>query len=248
MLILLFGFIAGSLIGLFGIGGVILVPLLVTVAGMDLHTAMASTSFSFLLPGIVGVAAYHRKKLVPLPELGWLSVGLVPAAFFGAKLNAALGSNILTILLGSLVGLSGLHALLHRSAPNQTSATQTDTRKLPRPLYILMGLAVGVGSTLTGTGGPVILVPILLALGAAPIAAVGLSQGAQLPIAVLASIAFYLEGNLDLALGLKLGISQAFGVLLGAWIAPKLPAARLKKLIAVALLGVGALIVAKVLR
>jgi len=45
----LFGLIAGLLIGAAGIGGVILVPLLVYVAGIDIHTSIAASvaAFSF---------------------------------------------------------------------------------------------------------------------------------------------------------------------------------------------------------
>ena len=60
-LITLIGLLAGTLIGAIGIGGVILVPLLSFLLGLDLHIAMSASSFSFLFPGIVGTFTYAYK-------------------------------------------------------------------------------------------------------------------------------------------------------------------------------------------
>ena len=54
----LFGLIAGLLIGAAGIGGVILVPLLVYVAGIDIHTSIAASVAAFFVSGLVGTVVY----------------------------------------------------------------------------------------------------------------------------------------------------------------------------------------------
>ncbi len=51
----------GLLIGTVGIGGILLAPMLVYIAGIDLHLAMATSSLSFLFAGIAGTVAYARK-------------------------------------------------------------------------------------------------------------------------------------------------------------------------------------------
>ena len=64
LLLTLIGLLAGILIGTIGIGGVILVPLLSFVLGIDLHIAMSASSLSFLFPGIVATLTYANKRSI----------------------------------------------------------------------------------------------------------------------------------------------------------------------------------------
>src|SRR5262249_10347729 len=52
--------VSGLLIGCVGIGGVLLVPVL-TLAGVDVHAAIAASMFSFIFSGLIGVWLYQRK-------------------------------------------------------------------------------------------------------------------------------------------------------------------------------------------
>jgi len=94
MLVTLIGLLAGLLIGTIGIGGVILVPLLSFVLGFDLHVAMAASSLSFLFPGIVGTLTYAKKRSIVWEKVLWLSVGIIPAALLGARVNTHLNTDV----------------------------------------------------------------------------------------------------------------------------------------------------------
>jgi uncharacterized protein len=56
---------------------------------------------------------------------------------------------------------------------------------------------VGVASAVTGTGGSVLLVPVLLWLELPVLTAIGLSQAIQLPIALTATVGSTVYGVLD---------------------------------------------------
>ena len=60
--IVLIGLLTGTLIGTVGVGGILLTPLLIYILGTELHIAQATSSFSFLFTGIVGVIVYARRK------------------------------------------------------------------------------------------------------------------------------------------------------------------------------------------
>jgi uncharacterized membrane protein YfcA len=231
--LLILGLVTGTLIGTVGIGGILLSPLLTYIIGIDLHLAMAVSSWSFLFTGIVGTTAYAGKRTISWRMAGWLSVGIVPAAIFGARINTALPTTVLTIILAALIAFSGLNALYRQPI------TKADKAEMSYALLILIGLGVGFGSALTGTGGPVLLVPILILLEVPALAAIGVSQVIQLPVAAFASIGFGLYGQIDFALGTILGIIQAVGVVLGAQIAHRVPARQLRKIVAIALISVG---------
>jgi uncharacterized membrane protein YfcA len=64
MLYFIVASITGMLIGMVGIGGILLAPMLVYLADIDLHIAMATSSWSFLFTGIAGTVAYARKGTI----------------------------------------------------------------------------------------------------------------------------------------------------------------------------------------
>jgi hypothetical protein len=103
----------------------------------------------------------------------------------------------------------------------------------------------GYGSAMSGTGGPLLLVPILVWLKMPVLTAVGLSQVIQLPIAALATWGNLVYGNVDIAVGLGIAILLMAGVAAGARIAHWVPARVLRRIVALVLLAVGALIVTR---
>ncbi len=238
--IILIGLLTGTLIGTVGVGGILLTPLLVFTLGTELHIAQATSSFSFLFTGIVGVFVYARRKSIDWKPVLWISIGIIPATLLGAKVNTILSSTALTLILASLIVFSGFNALSKHSKNAHTSQT------LNKAALILIGVGVGFGSSLTGTGGPVLLVPSLLFLGFMPLAAVGISQAIQLPIAIFATIGFTLYGQIDYYLGFTLGVVQAMGVIFGAKIAHSLPSEKLRLVVAITLIGVGLLMIGRV--
>jgi uncharacterized membrane protein YfcA len=74
------------------------------------------------------------------------------------------------------------------------------------------------------------------------LAAVGLGQTVQVPVAALASAGNLLTGHLDLRLGLMLAVGISVGTVAGAHVAHALPGVVLTRLVAVVLLLVGALL------
>jgi len=91
------------------------------------------------------------------------------------------------------------------------------------------------------------LVPTLLLFGFLPLAAVGISQVIQIPIGLFATIGFILFGKIDFSLGIALGIVQSVGVILGGKIAHTLPREKLRIVVAITLIGVGLMMVRRVL-
>jgi uncharacterized membrane protein YfcA len=232
----LIGFVTGLLIGTVGVGGILLAPLLVYLTGMELQPAMATASWSFLFTGVAGTIAYARRDTIRWRPVAWLSLGILPAAPLGAWVNSLLSSGILTLLLAVLIVASGLNAL--RNGPAPEAGSQAGPAGL-----LLTGSAIGFGSALTGTGGPVLWLPLAALFKVPPLVAVGVSQAIQLPIAALATVGFYLFGEIDFALGVVLGLSQSVAVVIGARIAHMLSAARMRQSIALALVGAGMLMI-----
>lgn len=234
------GLLIGAMIGAVGVGGVLLAPLLVVIAGLGPHEAIPVASFSFLFAGIAGTVAYARRGTVDWRAAAWIGVAIVPAALLGARTNASLPPTVLTLALVAVIVLAVLRSLAPPDA-----ASRDRPRPLPTSLLLALGTGVGFGSALTGTGGPVLLVPLLLLLRVPALAAVGVSQAIQLPVAAFASLGYAVYGRIDVPLGVALGIAQGLGVLVGARVAHAVPARRLRQGVTAALIGVAALLLAR---
>lgn len=87
----------------------------------------------------------------------YLSVGSVPAAFFGGHIN--LPSHVYKPVIGVLLLLSGARFLVQ--------AMQSDKvhREVNKPLAVFIGACVGLLSGITGTGGGIFLSPLIIWLG-----------------------------------------------------------------------------------
>jgi len=224
---------AGVLIGWVGIGGVILVPALVYGAGVPLSTAIAAAMCAFLISGIVGLYVFAKAGSVDWATAAWLCLGAAPAAFVGARLVVIAPEAFIELAIGVLTAAAGIHALVRRdSRRNRESASSV-------PTLTAVGAATGLASAMTGTGGPLVLVPLLLWLEVPVLTAIASAQAIQIPIAAAATSANVVGGTLDVMLGLALGSGIALGTAVGAKAAHALPTAWLHSVVAVVLVLVG---------
>ncbi len=230
--------LVGVLIGCVGIGGVLLPPALVYVGGLGFHLAAATSMWAFLFAGAAGTLIYSRRGSVDWRLAAWLGAGVVPTAFAGAWVSVTLPEGALMALLATLMVVTGAEALLRGPDVGQA-------RRLGAPTLLAVGAFVGFGSALTGTGGAVLLVPILLLLRTPVLATVGAAQAVSLPIASFSTAGYVLYGSVDFVLGTAVGLVAVVGVVIGSRIAHAAQAAALRRVVATALLCAGLLIAAQ---
>ncbi len=235
----LFGALVGFLVGCVGIGGVLLVPALTYAGGIDVHVAVAAAMFSYLASGVIGTTIYARQGSIAWSMAPWLFLGAIPAAFFGAWASSKASGTVLEIAIAALILFAGANALRPRP-PGRQRRTE-----LGNGCLATLGAVCGFGSALTGTGGPLILVPLLVWLDLPVLTAIGLSQAIQLPIAALATAGNLLYGRLDAALGIVIAAAIAAGTVLGAWLAHVVPHSLLHRSVAWLLVLVGVGMIAK---
>lgn len=231
--------VVGVLVGMVGVGGVLLPPGLVALSDMTAHEATATSTFAFLFTGVVGTIVYAWRGVVPWDMCARLAIGVLPAAFAGALVNATLPSSVVLLGLAALTLFVGVHQLRPRT-------THGGRPELGTAALVGIGALVGFGSALTGTGGPVLLVPILLTLGVAPLKAVAVSQAVQLPVVVSGSVGYLQTGLVDVRLGTALGGLTAVGVVVGAVVATRIHGEGLRRIVAVACVAAGVFLVVRV--
>src|SRR6202044_93192 len=86
--------VVGLLVGVTGAGGgALMTPMLILLFSVKPSAAISSDLVAAVVMRPVGAAVHLRKGTVNLRLVGWMSLGSVPMAFFGAYLLHVLGQS-----------------------------------------------------------------------------------------------------------------------------------------------------------
>lgn len=223
------------LIGATSIGGMLLGPTLNVLGDVPIHVAISGCMFAFIFTGTVGAIFFTRGGAVSRQGLVELALGSGIGAFGGSFALASLPSIFIQLTLAALCIASGIRSL--RVGTNHVGAGQF-LRPSNRILFVI-GIVTGFGSAVTGTGGPLILVPCLIALRMDTKQAVGLGHVVQLPIGILATTGNLLLDKVDFAIALPLTATVVVGATIGAIFAQRVSTRVLGQSVAVLLVVTG---------
>lgn len=251
-----FGFLVGTLTGLFGVGGGFLItPMLSVAFGIPYGPAIGS-SLSFTIgTASSGMSRHVRLGNVEPRCIAILAATSMAAAVGGAALNKLLQEtlgpanyrNVMDALYVVLLSLTAW--LVGRSKPPHPSGKSL-LQRLPLPPYIdlraakltsvsvpgvcVVGGLIGLAAGMMGIGGGVLFMPLLiLVVGLGPHQAVGTSLGVIVFSSTAGTIKYGLEGQVNLWIVMSLLASSVFGVQVGAAICHRLRAQRLRRYFAV---------------
>lgn len=246
---LLIGIIAGTLSGMLGIGGgVIVIPLLVVIYKLQnfapnaiMHLAAGTSLAVMILNASSSIYAHTRHKIEIWPTYKKLALGIIIGTIIGALLSHNLSSTVLEIIFGIFMLLVSIQMLFGKKPKA--------SRKLPGPLLTnSIAFAIGGKSGLLGIGGGAITIPFLHYCNVPIRNIVGISAACSLTIAIIGSISFALTGmhtpNLPpwsigyiyLPAVLGIALTGPLFARFGAKISHKLPKETLKKILAIVLL------------
>lgn len=246
------GAFAGLIAGLFGVGGgTVLVPVLLVLFRRAqlpedylMHMAVGTSHSVIVFNALASLRAHHARRAVSWGIFRGLVPGIIVGALFGAWLAKQLDTGSLILIFGIFLLCMAAQMLLgrppqpHRSVPGSAGLAGT-------------GAGIGSMSALVGIGGGSLTVPYLLWCNVAMTTAVGTAAAIGLPIALSSTLGFVLTGwgnpqLPDYALGFVylpalagLAVAGMLTAPLGARLAHRLPAKRLKQVFAIFLLLVG---------
>lgn len=230
-IILIANLIIGVLLGLSSIGGFLLPLFYVGFLALPLTESLALSFFSFAIGGIVGTYTYWKTGHIQFKLAIILSVASIPGAFLGVKLNIMIPEDIAKIILYLFVFISGL-ALLHR---NKNDGHEGIPKLFEnKPFVLLLGLVISAICALTGAGGPIILVPLMTALGLNIRVAVGVCLFNSIFIALPSILGYFQHSDMDGMGSLLLAslIGQVFGIVAGTYLSNRVQLHALRLFIA----------------
>lgn len=225
----------GLCIGWCGVAGFLLPILFVSACGLTVTESLFASFLCFAISGAIGAFNYYKRGEIPLRPTLILSVGSIVGAIIGARMGGLLPAQTAKTILYLVVLLSGAAIVIRELRP-QHSGDRTD---LPAGSLVALGVITAAICALSGAGGPVLVMPLLIALGISAKVAVGMALLDSVFIALPAIVIY--GGPCDLSpLALFLAVaacSHAVGVTIGSVTAAHVPQSLLKRGVAVFSVG-----------
>ena len=213
------GLAAGLLGGLFGVGGgLIMVPGLVSFAGMDRRLAHGTSLAATLPIAFASLITYVSHGNVDWPVAFFLAIGAIAGAIVGTTLLHVIPKTLLIIIFVITVLATALQLAVGTDSTGRADLTVTMAL-----LLVAVGLLTGTLAGLLGIGGGVIMVPAMVVLvGLVPVVAKGTSVAVIVPTAIMGTIRNRTKANADLRVAAVVGGFGAVTAVVGGTISDRL--------------------------
>ena len=237
--------LVGLFIGAVGVGGVLLIPFLAVLGGLGIHAAAATALFTFLFTGLFGTWLFQRRGSINWRLTLPVCIGAVLFAYLGSAAAAHIAPQALAVTIAAIIIGAGAYVF----APSRSPLRAPRDGRGHGDVVILavIGAAAGFGSGLSGAGGPLFSVPLMVILGFAPLAAVGASQVLQIIASVSGSLAALQDGRIDFALAAWVTGFELAGVAAGVRLAHAVSASALRRVAGALCIAVGTFILMRAL-
>lgn len=209
--------VVGLFIGAVGVGGVLLIPFLAMLGGLGIHAAAATALFTFLFTGLFGTWLFARRGSIRWRLTLPVCIGAVLFGYLGSAVAARIPAAALTITIAAIIVAAGIYVFV---PPRGVAAAPRDgASRVDLAILVAVGAAAGFGSGLSGAGGPLFSVPLMVIAGFAPLAAVGASQVLQIIASLSGSLAALQDARIDFALAAWVAGFELVGVAAGVRVA-----------------------------
>lgn len=243
------GFIGGALVGMTGVGAgsVIAAFLLVAYPAMSPQIIVGSATTQAVVMKLFGVGARRRMNLREM-RLGLsMAVGAAPLASLGAYVSHRLHGQVLKPIMAIVLAVVGLILVAQSVRRWWAARPHVVAVEDPGPVAVgALGSVVGFIAGLTSIGTGTLFVSAL----AGPLRvdahrAVAAALVAGLVTLVISAVTHLALGHVNAALAVGTCIGSVPGVLLGTWLATRLPAHSLRGAIGGGILVAAAIALAR---
>lgn len=231
-------FIVGGLIGICGIAGFLLPMMYAGLLGFPVGQSLALSFLAFFVSGAIGSYNYHKQGNLDIRFSLIIGAGSFVGGLLGVKLNALVTPFQAKMLLYLVVLLSGFSILMRKEKPagNPVSKLAPRSGLLGSTVFVvLFGFITGAICSLSGAGGPVLVMPLLVALGMPVHMSIGIALFDSVFIALPACTGYMMQCDLSQIglLALITILAHGGGVVLGSSNAHKIKQKPLKLGVAV---------------
>lgn len=205
---------------------------------MQQKNAQATSLVTVTFAAIAGFSTYALADFVAWIPAAFILIGGLTGSLLGSSVVKRTPDYRLQLGFGLLLVAVAVRLLWPTQSLEVTDlSTITPTIALA---FIASGVAMGVLSALSGIGGGIILIPIVVTLfGFSQQLAAGTSLAVMAPIALLGAWRQSRTGATDWLMGVRFGLSSIPGAVLGAAVAVAVSGVLVKTVFALVLVVVG---------
>ena len=156
----------GALVGLCGVAGFLLPMFYTASLGMNVSEGLALSFAAFIVSGVLGSWNYKKAGNLDLAFGLRLSAGSLAGAVLGVRLNLIIPEEQVKMLLYLVVLLSGISILLRKdNGKEKQSNAEGFSIEKNLPVTLVLGFLTGAICSMSGAGGPVLVMPLLVVFG-----------------------------------------------------------------------------------
>lgn len=242
------GFVVGLLVGVTGVGGgALMTPLLILLFGVHPATAVGTDLLYAAVTKSAGGVVHGFNRTVDWRLVRRLAAGSVPATILtivalgflditGPIARQLIGAVLAFALFLTAATLVFRNALTARYAGRLGGLPENQIVLLTVAVGAVLGVLVSISSVGAGALGVTALLLLYPKLPAARI--VGSDIVHAVPLALVAGIGHWIVGSVDWAIFLALIIGSIPGILIGSYVAIRVPETALRVVLALVLVAV----------
>ena len=234
MIVMAANLVVGAFVGLTGVAGFLLPIVYTGPLGMGVTEGLALSFAAFIVSGALGSVNYNKAGNLDIPFGIRLSLGSLAGAVLGVKLNLIIPESTVKVILYVVVLLSGISILL-RKDKSQEESGRAYVISDHLAATLILGFVTGAVCSLSGAGGPVLVMPLLVVLGIGIRTAVGVALFNSVFIGIPACIGYMMQCSVKDLLPVMAAalVFHGIGVVYGSRNAVKINQILLKRGIAV---------------
>jgi uncharacterized membrane protein YfcA len=248
LVVVLSGFLVGLLVGQTGTGGgSLMTPLLVLLFGVHPATAVGTDLLYASATKSVGTLVHGAHRTVNWRIVGLLASGSVPGTVVTLlvlsqfNLNSRGAGAMISMVLGVMLLLTALSLVFRRQfvgvmGPRMEALTERQVAQCTVGVGVLLGVLVTITSVGAGALGVSALLLLYPRLPMASI--VGSDIAHAVPLTLVAGIGHWWMGSTNWSLLMWLLMGSIPGIVLGSYLAVRVPDAVLRPILAVTLVVV----------
>jgi uncharacterized membrane protein YfcA len=221
------GFAGAVFSGMFGIGVVLTVPLLLYVPPLvgrqplPIHIIAGTTTVQVAVVGLMGALSHVKDGLIRWSLIPLIAGTMAPAALLGAAWSRAVSGRVLEAVFILLIVAAAVILIARRGdAQAGEAGGNVPARRLPA---MLLGAALGFLVGMVGLGGGFLLVPLMVYVLRVPLRiAIGSSLGILAVTGIAGMIGKAVTGQIDWIFAAALVAGALPGVRVGAWLGKRI--------------------------
>ena len=248
LIVLAGAFLAGLIGSLTGLGGgVIIIPLLTLVLGVDIHYAIGASIISVIATSSGSAAAYVREGITNVRIGMFLEIATTVSAVIGAVVTVFIDPNYIAIIFGSILLLSSAMMIrkkvdrsdndtsgrlaiffkLNGSYPTETGIKKYAVHNVGGGFFMMF--IAGIVSGLLGIGSGALKVIAMDNIMRIPFKVSTTTSNFMMGVTAAASAVVYLHrGQIDPGIAMPVAVGVLLGATIGAKILMRVKADRLK--------------------